>query len=171
MRLLLLGHVCRSVQLGKLKGVLAGQINITFLGPYDIVLTQDGFAIKKISDELDLCVLEKDNHGIPPVELSDDWPFLRTGDEVTVLGSPMGVFLTTTKGHVTSKTGAGMLDYDPPERTAGMLVLSAACYGGNSGGPVFYKGKVVGVLVMGMVSYHHIHFATDVISLKQFLNE
>lgn len=38
----------------------------------------------------------------------------------------------------------------------GLQIVSAPSTGGNSGGPVFYNGEVIGLLVMGYPAYEHI---------------
>lgn len=66
------------------------------------------------------------------------------GSRIIVTGHPQGVFpAIITEGFV-----SGWMN--------GYLMVSAGVYGGNSGGPVWYDGKVVGLLVRGSVKYHHI---------------
>ncbi len=71
------------------------------------------------------------------------------GEKVFVVGHPQGIKNTiVTEGYVSGT------DED------GFLVLSAPAWGGNSGGPVFHDGKVIGLLVRGSRAYHHITMVT-----------
>lgn len=63
------------------------------------------------------------------------------GERVFVSGYPLGVDLPL----VTSGTVSGWTDK--------YLMTSAPAYGGNSGGPVFYNGEVIGLLVRGSRDY------------------
>jgi hypothetical protein len=76
------------------------------------------------------------------------------GSKVFVVGHPASLELPiVTEGYV-----AGDKD--------GYVYLSAPVYGGNSGGPVFYRGEVVGILVRVDIRYHHISL---MVPLEQLL--
>jgi S1-C subfamily serine protease len=81
------------------------------------------------------------------------------GEKVTVLGHPHGVDVTMiTEGYV-----AG---YDH-----GYLLSSAPVAGGNSGGPMFYNGEVVGIVVRVDRSYPHISLAIPADEIQRRLAE
>lgn len=66
------------------------------------------------------------------------------GSEVIVTGHPQGVPVAiVTPGYV-----SGWMN--------GYLLISAGAFGGNSGGPVWFNGEVIGLLVRGSPRYHHI---------------
>lgn len=76
------------------------------------------------------------------------------GEKVTVVGHPLGVPLAmVTEGFV-----AGWFE--------GYLLTSAPAFGGNSGGPVFYRGEVIGLLVRGSRDYP---LLTMTVSLEEVL--
>lgn len=66
------------------------------------------------------------------------------GSKVLVIGHPMGLDeIIVTEGY----TGIWTTD--------GMLSLSAPIMGGNSGGPVFHNGQVIGMATRVIAQYHH----------------
>ena len=71
------------------------------------------------------------------------------GEKVFVSGYPAGVTLPIlTEGFV-----SGWSD--------GYVMTSAPAFSGNSGGPVFYKGKLIGLLVRTSTRYPHITLAAS----------
>lgn len=81
------------------------------------------------------------------------------GEKVYVSGHPMGVPLAmVTEGYV-----SGSMD--------GYLLISAGAYGGNSGGPVFYNGEVIGLLVRGSRSYTNISLVVPLESVRLRISE
>lgn len=70
------------------------------------------------------------------------------GDKVYVVGHPLGFPMpVVTEGYVDGFY-------------VGYLAISAPSAPGNSGGPVFHDGKVVGLLVRGHTGYSHICLMT-----------
>jgi S1-C subfamily serine protease len=81
------------------------------------------------------------------------------GEKVFVVGHPEGVPLAmVTEGYV-----AGWMD--------GYLLTSAPAWGGNSGGPVFYNGEVIGLLVRGSREYPHITLTVPLESVLRRIAE
>ncbi len=84
------------------------------------------------------------------------------GEEVFVIGSPLGMEKTVTKGILSSKT----------REFQGWLFLqtSAQINPGNSGGPIFNdRGEVIGVINMKSLLGEGLGFAIPVDYLKHFL--
>ena len=72
------------------------------------------------------------------------------GDEVIVVGSPITMEASVTRGIISGKNrnGCGIFDIE------GYLQTDAAINGGNSGGPIFNsEGKVIGVVSWGFSHY------------------
>ena len=70
------------------------------------------------------------------------------GDRIFISGHPLGVpKAMVTEGYVSD----WWMKY---------LLVSAGAYGGNSGGPVFYNGEVIGLLVRGSPRYSNISLVT-----------
>lgn len=104
------------------------------------------------SDQHDTATAEADCDAGQVAKFATAVPVM--GEKVFISGYPMGVLLPMlTEGYV-----SGWMD--------GYLLTSAAAYGGNSGGPVFYNGKVIGLLVRGSREYPHL---TLVVSLEDCL--
>jgi S1-C subfamily serine protease len=79
------------------------------------------------------------------------------GEKVFVSGHPLGVPLPmVTEGYV-----SGIWNLADDEEDLGkFLLVSAGAYGGNSGGPVFHNGEVIGLLVRGSRAYPNISLVT-----------
>jgi S1-C subfamily serine protease len=70
-------------------------------------------------------------------------------EHVYISGHSLGVELTmVTEGYVSGWMGGGF------------LLVSAPAAPGNSGGPVFYHGEVIGLLVRGAPRYPHLSLVT-----------
>lgn len=162
------GHVCFGILQGQSIGALKKNIVITLLDSKDHRYIIDGWKIKKVSEDFDLCILEKKHHGVVPLKLSDDYKNLRIGDDVQIYGSPIGVAFVQTVGKIVSFDGSKMVPY---YFRKGLLVVAGAAFGGNSGGPIIKDGKVIGVLIAGFVEYPIINFSTDVEAIQVFLRQ
>ena len=104
------------------------------------------------NDLHDVAVAEADCDAGAVAELATETPSM--GDKVFVVGYPQGVKLPIlTDGFVSGWSN-------------GFLLTSASAIGGNSGGPVFHNGKVVGLLVRASLSYSHHSLA---VSLEECL--
>ncbi len=81
------------------------------------------------------------------------------GEKVYVSGHSLGVPLAlVTEGYV-----SGFWHIDDELGT--YLMVSAGAAGGNSGGPVFYNGEVIGLLVRGTPRYPNISLVTPLESV------
>lgn len=97
------------------------------------------------SDTRDVATAEADCDAGRVAELANEVPTM--GAKVFVAGYSHGVKLPMlTEGFV-----SGWMD--------GYLLTSGAAVGGNSGGPVFHNGKVIGLLVRADRSYPHLSLA------------
>lgn len=91
------------------------------------------------SDTHDVAVAEADCDAGRVAELGNATPVM--GELVYISGYSLGVPLPMlTEGYV-----SGWME--------GYLLTSAPAFGGNSGGPVFHNGKVIGLLVRGSREY------------------
>lgn len=104
------------------------------------------------SDQHDTATAEADCDAGRVAELAGAVPVM--GEKVFVSGYSQGVTLPMlTEGYV-----SGWMD--------GYLLTSTAAFSGNSGGPVYHDGKVIGLLVRGSREYPHL---TLVVSLEDCL--
>lgn len=87
----------------------------------------------RLSDEVDLAVLQIDAEGCPYVRSASS-SGLGVGTRVYAIGSPLGLENSVTSGIVSSRRSGGVIQIDVPINP------------GNSGGPlVDGQGRVVGV--------------------------
>jgi S1-C subfamily serine protease len=96
------------------------------------------------SADVALLRLEHVPPGIKPVQLGDS-DEAEVGDQIFVVGAPLGISHTLTVGHISarraSKTAFGGL------ASAELLQTDAAINQGNSGGPMFnLAGEVIGIV-------------------------
>lgn len=94
----------------------------------------------------DLAILQipVPDHRKLPVLVFDDSGGVRPGDEVVVIGNPMGLDQTITRGIVSGINR--MLNERPQLLDRPMIQTDAAINPGNSGGPMLNRcGKVIGV--------------------------
>ena len=94
----------------------------------------------------DLAILQipAPDHGKLPVLVFDDSDGVRPGDEVVVIGNPMGFDQTITRGIVSGINR--ILNERPKLLERPMIQTDASINPGNSGGPMLNRcGKVIGV--------------------------
>jgi serine protease Do len=88
---------------------------------------------------IDLAFLDIKGKDLPILSLSENGTWLK-GDEVFVIGNPLGYYQIANKGKVIGFTGV-------KNKAIPVLTISAPVFRGNSGSPVINtNGKVVGVV-------------------------
>jgi Trypsin-like peptidase domain/Double zinc ribbon len=108
---------------------------------------------------LDLAILKTDLRGLAPLSLADRQP--QVGDEVTVLGSPLGLTNTLSKGVVSGiRTFAGTDLYQ----------ITAPISPGSSGGPVLdHRGRVIGLATASLTIGQNLNFAVPAAHLRHLI--
>ena len=99
----------------------------------------------RVSDLADVAVIKLDEPaiGIPPVNIGDS-DKVRIGDDIFIIGSPLGLSHSVSKGIISGK-------HSQTETTSDMKIMEffqtdAAINKGNSGGPMFnMDGEVIGI--------------------------
>lgn len=109
----------------------------------------------------DFAFIDIDYNDLTPSVFAADNP--KVGDDIYIIGSPLDypLFNVTTFGKV-SKLDVNDIDYycwyDTP-----MLIVDAASWPGNSGGPVFNEnGEIIGILVGGYDPYDNLSICVPV---------
>jgi S1-C subfamily serine protease len=125
--------------------------------------------ILQVSHDSDLALLEVDDpaftHGIRPAEIGE-LPRLR--DEVAVVGYPVGGDeLSITEGVVSR---IEVQRYEHSQRYLLAVTVDAAINEGNSGGPVFCRGKVVGVAFQALDDAENIGEMVPAPVIRTFLD-
>ncbi len=125
-----------------------------------------GLVVENMSRVEDLCMLKKENHGLIPLPIVNDYSKINIRDEVTIIGAPLGTVIGEFSGRVMS------VSYDGLGSAAlkGKLVTSCPIVDGISGSPVILNstGEVIGVLVIG-VPFEHLGFSVRGDILKEFV--
>ncbi len=139
-------------------GVLVGKDKIYILTAAHVVIdatkiqviftdgTTIGALIRRIDRTSDVAVLQLDrpmNH-LPAATLGDS-DKMRIGDDVFVIGSPLGISHSVSKGIISGKH----TEYNESNNNRAMefFQTDASINKGNSGGPMFnMKGEVVGII-------------------------
>ncbi|MCB1064792.1 MAG: trypsin-like peptidase domain-containing protein [Verrucomicrobiae bacterium] len=114
------------------------------------------------SQERDLAVFKIDPKGetLPFLSLQEG-PGAEVGENIAVIGSPLGLEGTFTVGIVSSTRKRGDVDF---------LQITAPISPGSSGSPVVnYDGKVVGVAVGAIEDGQSLNFAASVSELRELL--
>ena len=89
--------------------------------------------------EIDLALLDIDGKNLPVLFLAnkDEW---QKGDEIYIIGNPLGFYQIANQGEMTGLVGVNSIE-------GPALAITAPVYRGNSGSPVINSnGKVVGVV-------------------------
>lgn len=160
-KILSANHVLETPQVGDLIDTPVGQAKV--IAVLMVVRTHKGHTCKleplvlSVSDIRDVATglaycdagrVAPIANKVPPV-----------GARIYVSGHPAGIPVAI----VTEGRMSGWLD--------GYQLVSAAAFGGNSGGPVFYDGAVVGLLVRASSRHHHIALATPLQSILDRIAE
>lgn len=165
LNLLTAGHFCEDVANGAEKKKYKETVSIRYFNRNDEISIIDNVQIIKfeVSDNVDLCILERAKHGLRAVDLVKNYEkSLNFGDKVYVVGAPSGIFPIITEGYVSYLYASEFND---------KLLISSPVWAGNSGGPVFNtRGQVVGLVIMMDARYHHSTFAITAKSIREFLN-
>ena len=157
------GHVCLSILTGQILRELEFSTRVTYLAGDKLKEIKD-IEVVKMDTVNDLCLLKKKNHGLTPLKLAKS---VSVGEDIRILGAPLGVFPMETDGKVMSLDSKHI-----DKELAGKILLSAPAFGGNSGGPIINeKAEVIGVLVMGARIYPQISFAVHLDILKDFIHQ
>lgn len=119
---------------------------------------------------IDLALLELEDESFfeeyPPATLSDELP--RIGGTVTALGYPLGgEALSITEGIVSRIEHTGYKG-----NTLGLRIqVDVALNPGNSGGPVFMDGDVIGLVFSGIPSAENIGYVIPTDEVRMFLDD
>lgn len=124
--------------------------------------------VEAISHDCDLALLHVDDrtfaHGIRPAQIGD-LPRLR--DAVQVVGYPIGGEEVSITEGVVSRIEVQR--YEHSQRHLLAVTVDAAINEGNSGGPVFARGKVVGIAFQALPDAENIGEMVPATIIRRFL--
>ena len=118
----------------------------------------------------DLALLKTNMTGKPVVFFKDQ---LKQGEMVEALGHPKGRKFSLTKGWISAVRKESSVYSATGQNDVLFIQTDAAINSGNSGGPLFYKDKVVGVNTQGLHkdSTEGMNFAVHFSEVNQFLSK
>ena len=125
----------------------------------------DGFSkIAELSnDVLDLAILKVNGVTLNSCPISNEQPKL--GSEILVYGYPQielqGMELKVTKGIVSGKNG--LLG------DKSTFQMDAAIQPGNSGGPIVYNGKILGLATLMLINSQNVNVGIKATKIRNFL--
>lgn len=128
----------------------------------DLWIEGEKAQIVKISADYDLCLLAV-KHNLKPLAISSKYEI---GDEVMVIGFPLGLVKTTTYGTIAA---LDLVDDRLPKGLQHSLIITAPIAGGNSGSPVIVNGEVVGIVFAGVSEFHHLNFCVGAEFIREFI--
>ncbi len=124
--------------------------------------------IQHVSDASDLATLTVADaafyEGAKPVAMGNG---IKLGSEVRVVGFPIGGESVSFTQGILSRIEVS--DYAHSAMNNLLYQLDAAINSGNSGGPVFHQGKLVGISAQGIDEADNIGYAIPVPVINQFL--
>jgi len=110
---------------------------------------------------VDLAILQVEGISLPPLSL-DDGEAVVVGQEVCVMGSPLGLEQSFGTGVVSAKRVLDGFEW---------IQITAPISPGNSGSPVMTRsGRVIGVATFGYEKGQNLNFASSVKYLRMLLN-
>lgn len=143
--------------------------NATFLqiqkgsSPAKVVAT-----VLAVCHDADLALLEVEKSFTRGIKGAEIGQLSKLGDEVSVVGYPVGGDeLSITEGIVSR---IEVQSYEHSDRSLLAVTVDAAINSGNSGGPVFHRGKVVGIAFQSLEDAENIGEMVPAPVLRTFLD-
>lgn len=170
--LLTAGHFCSGVEKRSELGEDSEQVRLYRHGSDGLLKDDEIFAtITKIDEEKDLCLLESPEHPFLPLELATSLNNVYTGDRVSIIGAPYGIFPVRTDGYIIQRHAESWPHklsswLGDPNR---LLFISANVGPGNSGGPVMFNDKVIGIIVLLIYKPHESCMAVPIYDIHEFI--
>jgi len=117
----------------------------------------DILTVLAVDNKNDLALVQAAPGHYSPLRIGES-SSVRTGEEIVILGNPLGLDFTLSSGIVSAVRGANALNGAGPE--VPHLQITAPISFGSSGSPVLtLSGAVVGVVISGYVAAQNLNFA------------
>jgi hypothetical protein len=166
--ILSVGHFCDPALRGIKKGILDDNVKMFYLNDNEEVVTMEHLKIVAVDTKKDLCLLEKERHGLVPIMVAEQRSIKR-GNKVQIIAGPLGVFPIKTEGEVAIPNYQGGKE---DSSINGRVIVTAPSAPGSSGGPCFDEhNRIIGVVMAGPPSFPHIVVLVPAKMIKVFLKE
>lgn len=175
-RIMTAWHVCNHRQVGDSIDTMFATLKITGDSPY--ITTIDGqdidFEVLVMDKAHDLCVVEVNHHFPGHATLASEMP--PRGAFVSVVGAPEGnwgnYLVSMSDGRY---LGLTEIDVSLGEGKATHFTnygyYGFAGVGGYSGSPIYYRGKLIGIMTAGSGNYEHACYGPTLDALKDILSK
>ena len=166
-RVLTVYHVCKSKKPGQ---ILGGRFKV--IGSKKTILTSKNkrINVKKIiykDSKNDICVVELDERAGDPADASAFLP--ESGDEIYLIGAPKGLW--SAGPHIIDGRFVG-IRRDPINGIHhGFAEYTLHAAPGASGSPIFYKGRVIGLLSHGHRQYSNVAYGPSLAQVRKAIAE
>lgn len=106
----------------------------------------------------DMCIIESPGHPLLPLEVEEDLSLVQAEDPIITLGAPRGYFMIRRDGYIWAVADDG-------------IMLAIEVQSGNSGGPIIWQGKVIGMIVLSIPGLNETGIAVRSDNLMRFVRE
>jgi len=161
------GHFCVRMK-DQLKKKMTGKKIKLLRSNIDGILSKHvvDATIFAVDEEKDMCILKSPGHSFIPLILSSHFDLLQTGDHVTAIGAPRGLFPVRTDGYITQ-----LKAYMFAKPMNDMMLVKIDIDHGNSGGPVFWRNEVIGMAVAVSLVGRDNALVVPVTQIKDFIKK
>ena len=144
--------------------VIDSEVNSDYKGKSNMTvkLTQDNYSprdarVVGYDPLVDIALIKVDDVEVSHVFSIKSSKDVVAGDEITVIGSPIGLINTVTSGIISSKERTGFSEVTD---VGSIFQMDASVNPGNSGGPMLNtNSEVIGVVVAKILGVENINFA------------
>lgn len=154
------GHFCESAWEAKTLKKATGGIRLDSVDQTGRTVERTmGKIIAWVSDDYnDMCLIESKDHGLVPLEIEPDLSAVETEDRIISVGGPRGQFAIRREGFVWAVTDE-------------VLLIGVEIQPGNSGGPIVWQGKVIGMVIMSIGDLNEAGIAVKSTELLKFIEK
>lgn len=152
------GHFCDHatdlMMLGKIRRAIGLDIVDGIGRP---IARKKGWIVNYVADELtDMCIIKSKDHGLTPLPIMANLGGVQTEDKIFIVGAPKGKFPIRRDGYV----------WAIPDDA---LLVAIEIEPGNSGGPVMWRGQVVGMIIAVLTDVNQCGIAVRADLLQEFI--
>jgi V8-like Glu-specific endopeptidase len=163
--LLTAGHFCHSIDNFNKEGLAGDKISIVRSDKRGMPRIPILGTVVAYDKGRDICILRSPGHSMRVIELAKSASSVLTEDAITVIGAPSGFFPVRREGTVISVSGYRFQKYSD------MLFIAVNIEAGNSGSPVIWKDKVIGMIVLQPLTVHETALAVPIDEIREFIKK